>query len=102
MAQTFFAAPTFADALSDAIAKTPDGIDSGMIDKTATAGFLEIPGAPDVNLVWAFLWAIWVGWIFSTVGAFGGIMAGVGHITIFGLGDYAKSFKNTSPIHIFN
>jgi uncharacterized membrane protein YfcA len=36
-----------------------------------------------------------VGWIFSTVGAFGGIMAGVGHITIFGLGDYAKSFKNT-------
>lgn len=27
-----------------------------------------------------FLWAIWVGWIFSTVGAFGGIMAGVGQI----------------------
>jgi uncharacterized membrane protein YfcA len=24
-------------------------------------------------------------------------MAGVGHITIFGLGDYAKSFKNSSP-----
>jgi uncharacterized membrane protein YfcA len=31
------------------------------------------------------------------VGAFGGIMAGVGHITIFGLGDYAKSFKDTAP-----
>jgi uncharacterized membrane protein YfcA len=25
-------------------------------------------------------------------------MAGVGHITIFGLGDYAKSFKNSSPV----
>ena len=36
--------------------------------------------------------------IFSTVGAFGGIMAGVGHITIFGLGDYAKSFKSTNSI----
>jgi uncharacterized membrane protein YfcA len=68
-----------------------------MINASAEAGFLDIPGAPDVNLLWAFLWAIWVGWIFSTVGAFGGIMAGVGHITIFGLGDYAKSFKNTSP-----
>ena len=45
-----------------------------------------------------FLWAIWVGWIFSTVGAFGGIMAGVGHITIFGLGDYAKSFKQSNTI----
>jgi hypothetical protein len=43
------------------------------------------------------LWAIWVGWIFSTVGAFGGVMAGVGHMTIFGLGGYAKSFKGTAP-----
>ncbi|HAY38818.1 MAG TPA: hypothetical protein DCY53_05400 [Desulfobacteraceae bacterium] len=43
------------------------------------------------------LWAIWVGWIFSTVGAFGGIMAGVGHMTIYGLGSYAKSFKTTAP-----
>jgi uncharacterized membrane protein YfcA len=39
-----------------------------------------------------------VGWIFSTVGAFGGIMAGVGHMTVFGLGDYGKSFKKTSPV----
>jgi uncharacterized membrane protein YfcA len=68
-----------------------------MISPGAEPGFLGIPGAPEVNLLWAFLWAIWVGWIFSTVGAFGGIMAGVGHITIFGLGDYAKSFKNSSP-----
>jgi len=44
-----------------------------------------------------FLWAVWVGWIFSTVGAFGGVMAGVGHITIYGLGAYADSFKETSP-----
>ncbi len=48
-------------------------------------------------MVVGFLWAIWVGWIFSTVGAFGGIMAGVGHMTIYGLGTYAKSFKTTAP-----
>jgi hypothetical protein len=45
----------------------------------------------------AFVWAVWVGWVFSTVGAFGGIMAGVGHITVFGLGAYAKTFKDTAP-----
>ena len=89
--------PAFADKLADAIAATPQGAEKGMIHPDADKGFLGIPGAPDVNLVWGFLWAIWVGWIFSTVGAFGGIMAGVGHITIFGLGDYAKSFKQTSP-----
>jgi uncharacterized membrane protein YfcA len=89
--------PAYADTLADAIAKIPQGSEKGMIDPDAEQGFLGIPGAPDVNIIWAFLWAIWVGWIFSTVGAFGGIMAGVGHITIFGLGDYAKSFKNTSP-----
>lgn len=86
----------FADQLSDAIAATPQGTEKGMINPSAPKGFLGIPGAPDVNLLWGFLWAIWVGWIFSTVGAFGGIMAGVGHITIFGLGDYAKSFKQTN------
>ncbi|GBE06094.1 MAG TPA: sulfite exporter TauE/SafE family protein [Nitrospirae bacterium] len=89
--------PAWADALSDAIARTPHGAGKGMIDPSAESGFLNIPGAPDVNLIIAFLWAIWVGWIFSTVGAFGGIMAGVGHITIFGLGDYAKGFKSTNP-----
>jgi uncharacterized protein len=38
-----------------------------------------------------------VGWIFSTVGAFGGIMAGVGHMTIYGLGPYAGTFRQTIP-----
>jgi len=92
-----FASSSCAEKLADAIAKTPQGAEKGMISPGAEPGFLGIPGAPEVNLLWAFLWAIWVGWIFSTVGAFGGIMAGVGHITIFGLGDYAKSFKNSSP-----
>ncbi|MCK5139831.1 MAG: sulfite exporter TauE/SafE family protein [Thermodesulfovibrionia bacterium] len=93
-----FDVSAYADKLADAIAKTPQGSEKGMIDPDAKQGFLGIPGAPDVNLLWAFLWAIWVGWIFSTVGAFGGIMAGVGHITIFGLGDYAKSFKSTNSV----
>jgi uncharacterized membrane protein YfcA len=62
-------------------------------------GFLNIPGAPKPNLILGLLWAVWVGWIFSTVGAFGGIMAGVGHITIFGLADYAKSFGKGHPVN---
>ncbi|KJS69355.1 MAG: hypothetical protein JL50_02245 [Peptococcaceae bacterium BICA1-7] len=79
--------------LGAAIAKAP----AGTIDPNAPKGFLGIPGAPQISPVVAFLWAIWVGWIFSTVGAFGGIMAGVGHMTIFGLGDYTKGFKKTAP-----
>jgi hypothetical protein len=65
-------------------------------------GYLGMRGAPmggSIIYLWGFLWAIWVGWIFSTVGAFGGIMAGVGHITIFGLGDYARSFGKGMPIN---
>lgn len=31
------------------------------------------------------LWGIFVGYVFTTVGAAGGILAGVGHMTIFGL-----------------
>lgn len=62
-------------------------------------GFLGIPGAPAPNVILGLIWAIWVGWIFSTVGAFGGIMAGVGHITIFGLADYAKSFGKGNPVN---
>lgn len=89
--------PAFADKLADAIAKTPTGTGPGQIDPAAAKGFLGIPGAPEVNLILAFGWAVWVGWIFSTVGAFGGVMAGVGHITVYGLGNYAKSFKTTSP-----
>ena len=78
--------PALADRLGDAIQATPAEKMQG------EAGYLGIAGAPPINLVLGFVWAIWVGWIFSTVGAFGGIMAGVGHITIFGLGDYASSF----------
>ena len=88
--------PVSADSLSDAIKQ---GISDGKIIKDAEPGFLGIPGAPKVNYILGFLWAIWVGWIFSTVGAFGGIMAGVGHITIFGLGDYAKDFGKGYPMN---
>lgn len=78
------AEPAWADRLVDAIAEAkPQG----------EPGYLGIPGAPQLNILIGLVWAIWVGWIFSTVGAFGGIMAGVGHITIYGLGDYASSFK---------
>ena len=83
--------------LGAAIAKVPAGTASGQIDINAPKGFLGIPGAPQINPIVAFLWAVWVGWIFSTVGAFGGIMAGVGHMTVFGLGDYTKEFKKTGP-----
>lgn len=62
-------------------------------------GYLGIPGAKDPNIIIGLIWAIWVGWIFSTVGAFGGIMAGVGHITIFGLADYANSFGKGNPVN---
>lgn len=89
--------PAWADKLSDAIAAAPQGTEPGQIDPAKAAGFLGIPGAPQVNLILAFAWAVWVGWIFSTVGAFGGVMAGVGHISVFGLGNYAKSFKTTAP-----
>lgn len=91
------AAPVMASKLSDAIAATPQGTEKGQIDPAAPKGFLGIPGGPQVNMILAFFWAIWVGWIFSTVGAFGGVMAGVGHMTVFGLGGYAKSFKETAP-----
>ena len=87
----------WADSLEDAIAATPKGTGPGEINPDAKPGFMGIPGAPDPSLVVGFFWAIWVGWIFSTVGAFGGIMAGVGHITVFGLADYGKAFKQTSP-----
>jgi len=83
--------------LGKAIAKAPVGQGKGEIDINKPKGAFGIPGAPRINYVLAILWAVWVGWIFSTVGAFGGIMAGVGHMTIYGLGDYAKSFKTTVP-----
>lgn len=89
--------PAWADKLSDAIAKAPQGVEPGQIDPSKPTGFLGIPGAPQVNMILAFVWAVWVGWIFSTVGAFGGVMAGVGHISVFGFGNYAKGFKTSAP-----
>ena len=83
--------------LEEAITKAPTGTGKGQINPDAPKGYLGIPGGPKLNLIVGFLWAIWVGWIFSTVGAFGGIMAGVGHMTIYGLGNYAKTFKSTAP-----
>ncbi len=83
--------------LGEAVAKNPVGKGPGLIDTSAPQGAFGIPGAPDISFILAFCWAIWVGWIFSTVGAFGGIMAGVGHITVYGLGDYAKTFAKTNP-----
>lgn len=89
--------PALAGSLADAIAKAPQGTEKGQINPSAAKGYLGIPGSPQLNPIIGLLWAIWVGWIFSTVGAFGGIMAGVGHMTIYGLGSYAKSFKTTAP-----
>ena len=86
-----------ADKLQEAIAKAPAGTGKGQVDPNGPVGYLGIPGGLQINLVVAFIWAVWVGWVFSTVGAFGGILAGVGHISVFGLGDYAKSFKDTAP-----
>ncbi|EMG36002.1 putative permease [Desulfocurvibacter africanus PCS] len=88
--------PAWADKLADAI---QEGITAGKVDPAAEPGYLDIPGAPSVNLILAFVWAIWVGWIFSTVGAFGGVMAGVGHITVYGLGNYGKSFGKGATLN---
>jgi uncharacterized membrane protein YfcA len=84
-------------SLGKAISAAQKGTGKGKIDPNAEGGYLGIPGAPKLNPIIGLLWAIWVGWIFSTVGAFGGIMAGVGHITIYGLGNYAKTFKTSAP-----
>jgi len=86
-----------AATLEEAISQAAKGTEKGQINVDAEKGYLGIPGAPQLNPIIGLLWAIWVGWIFSTVGAFGGIMAGVGHMTIYGLGTYAKSFKTTAP-----
>jgi len=86
-----------AKSLEEAIAEAPQGTEKGQINPDAEKGYLGIPGGPKLNPIIGLLWAIWVGWIFSTVGAFGGIMAGVGHMTIYGLGTYAKTFKASAP-----
>jgi uncharacterized membrane protein YfcA len=87
----------YAVTLEEAIEKAAKGTEKGQINVDAQKGYLGIPGGPQLNPIIGLLWAIWVGWIFSTVGAFGGIMAGVGHMTIYGLGSYAKTFKTTAP-----
>jgi len=97
LATLLLAEPALAGKLEEAIAKTPVGEGQGMINPGAAKGFMGIPGAPHHFFLFYILWGIWVGWIFSSVGAFGGVMAGVGHITVFGLADYGRSFKNTSP-----
>lgn len=38
-----------------------------------------------VSPIALILWSIFVGYVFSTIGAAGGILAGVGHISIFGM-----------------
>jgi uncharacterized membrane protein YfcA len=86
-----------AETVEEAISKATQGTEKGQINLDAPKGYLGIPGGPQLNPIIGLLWAIWVGWIFSTVGAFGGIMAGVGHMTIYGLGNYAKTFKSTAP-----
>ena len=83
--------------LGQEIAKAPEGKGRGQIDSTAPRGVFGIPGAPQVGIILSFLWATWVGWIFSSVGAFGGIMAGVGHMSVYGLGDYVRTFRDTAP-----
>jgi len=39
----------------------------------------------DASPIGLLLWGIFVGYVFTTVGAAGGILAGVGHMSIFGL-----------------
>ncbi len=74
-------------------------VEAKQVDPASPTGFLGIPGAPSISPVLGFIWAIWVGWIFSTVGAFGGVMASVGHINVFGLGDYAGSFSKDMALN---
>ncbi|MGB5987498.1 MAG: sulfite exporter TauE/SafE family protein [Desulfobacterales bacterium] len=99
-----FTTPGMPDKMKSAIEKSLESEDtaaktSEVIKPGEPAGYLGVPGAPKPNVIAGLLWAIWVGWIFSTVGAFGGIMAGVGHITIFGLADYAKAFGKGHPVN---
>ncbi|MFO8032224.1 MAG: sulfite exporter TauE/SafE family protein [Desulfohalobiaceae bacterium] len=82
-------------ALQEAIDQAHE---AGHLNKEDPKGYLGIPGAPQINLILAFLWACLVGWIFSTVGAFGGIAAGIGHVSIYGLGPYADKFADKSPV----
>ena len=79
-----------ADAIAQQVHSAPQ-----TLNPEAAPGYLGIPGGPQLNLILAFGWSLWVGWIFSTVGAFGGVMAAVGHMSVHDLGGYAKSFGKT-------
>lgn len=99
-----YTSPGMSDKMRNAIISSlqdPDHAEKTMaaIPPGAKPGYVGIPGAPDPNLILAFLWAIWVGWLFSTIGAFGGMMAGIGHITVFGLGPYARTFGRGNPVN---
>jgi uncharacterized protein len=83
--------------LERAIAKAPKGTEPGQIDPDAPPVTWASPVPSRSTCWWLLSGPIWVGWVFSTVGAFGGIMAGVGHISVFGLGAYAKTFKDSAP-----
>ncbi len=87
------------DQIEAALKTAPIGSDSGKINLNSIKGFAGIPGAPDINIVVVILWSIWIGWVFSTVGALGGVMACLGHFSIFGIGNYASTFKTTSPLY---
>ncbi len=54
----------------------------------------------EINPLLAFLWSLFVGLVFSTVGAAGGILAGVGHISVFGI-PQANNIKLMNQILIF-
>ncbi|MCR5259242.1 MAG: sulfite exporter TauE/SafE family protein [Desulfovibrio sp.] len=81
--------------LQDAIGRATE---EGRFDPDEPPGVLGVPGGPQISPWCAFAWVLWVGWIFSTVGAFGGVMASIGHISVFGLGDWATSF-GSSPLN---
>lgn len=46
--------------------------------------YFEIAGVT-VNPAMLILWSVFTGFVFSSVGAAGGILAGMGHITVFGM-----------------
>ena len=48
-ATLLWAAPSFADKLSEAIAQTPQGTGQGMIHPGAPKGFMGIPGGPRIS-----------------------------------------------------
>ncbi len=53
----------------------------------------------EINPLVAFGWSMFVGLVFSTVGAAGGILGGVGHISVFGI-TQANSIKLMNQILI--